>query len=43
LGGFLLGELIAKLALAFARIRFVTVGIDERIRVAGDERSMDVP
>ena len=35
--GFLLGELVAKFVLALAQICFVTVGIDERVRVAVEQ------
>jgi hypothetical protein len=35
--GLLLGELVAKLLLALVQIRFVTVGIDECIRVAAEQ------
>ena len=34
---FLLGELIAKLLFALTQIRFVTVGIDKRIRLATEQ------
>ena len=35
--GLLLSELVAKLLLALAQIRFVSVRIDERIRVAAEQ------
>ena len=35
--GLLLSELVAKLLLALAQIRFVSVQIDERIRVAAEQ------
>ena len=37
MGRLLLGDLVAKLVLALAQIRFVPVGIDERVRVAAQQ------
>ena len=32
----LLGELVAKVLLAFSQIRLATVGVDERVRIAAE-------